>query len=255
MNGMKKTTYLVLVFALFVIEEGICLHAWGGVNEDVEGGEEQVTTPKENYHISTLSRKLLAFPGYNNNTGSDLVPGTDPGFGFGSGSNMGSGSSMGSNTDLVPDANPDPRFNFGSGPNMGSGSSTDLVLDANPISGTGTGSSFTIGPGGPGCSTLDILVDQFASGTLWNGIPTYTVIITNTCFAGSNGTGSCTFSDIHLSCGWFSSYILVNPDVFHRIAYNDCLLKNGGNLNPKEAVSFVYADSFPYPLSVTSATC
>ncbi|XP_019179299.1 PREDICTED: putative per-hexamer repeat protein 5 [Ipomoea nil] len=254
MNGMKKCTYLVLVFALFVIEEGIYLHAWGGVNEDVE---EQVTTPKANYHISTLSRKLLAFPGYNNSTGSDLVPGTDPGFGFGSGSNIGSGSSMGSNTDLVPDANPDPRFNFGSGPNMGSGSSTDLVPDANPGLGTGTGagSTFRIGPRGPGCSTLDILVDQAASGTLSNGIPTYTVIITNTCFAGSDGTGKCTFSDIHLSCGWFSSFILVNPDVFRRIAYDDCLLKNGGNLNPNEVVSFVYADSFAYPLSVTSATC
>nr|GMD88548.1 TPD1 protein homolog 1-like [Ipomoea batatas] len=254
MNGMKKSTYLVLVLALFVIEENI-YDAWGGVNE---GGEEEVTTLKANYHIPTLSRKLLAFPGYNTSTGSDLVPdadvvpGMDPGFSFGSGPNMGSGS----NTDLVPDANPgsNPGFNFGSG------SGTDLVPDANPISGsgtgTGTGSTFRIGPGGPDCSKWDIEVDQAQTPPLPNGIPTYTVIISNNCHVGTGpDAGKCTFTDVHLSCGWFSSYILVDPDVFRRLGYNDCLLKNGGNLNPREVISFVYADSFEYPISVTSATC
>lgn len=212
------------------------------------------------------------------NPRSDLVSGIDPSFNFGSGSDMGSSSSMGSNTDLVPDAKPgadmvsgsNPSFNFGSGSNMGSDSSTDLVPDANPGTGivsgsdpsfnfgsgsnmgsdSGTGSTFRIGPGGPGCSKEDIEVDQGATGPLPSGIPTYTVIITNTCTI-----GSCTYSNIHLTCGWFSSFNLIDPNVFRRIAYNDCLLKNGATLNPNEVISFVYADTFPYPLAVSSVTC
>ncbi|KAJ0988781.1 hypothetical protein J5N97_007137 [Dioscorea zingiberensis] len=105
---------------------------------------------------------------------------------------------------------------------------------------------------GEGCSKDDILLIQGATPPLPSGIPTYTVEVLNTC------TGSdprCAISRIHISCGWFSSARLINPGIFRRLRYNDCLLNDGRPLLPGSSLSFQYANSFPYPLSISSATC
>ncbi|KAK4484997.1 hypothetical protein RD792_007604 [Penstemon davidsonii] len=83
-----------------------------------------------------------------------------------------------------------------------------------------------------------------------NGIPTYTVEIENVCVS-----GSCIISDIHLSCEWFSSARVIDPKIFRRVRYNDCLVNDGQPLNPGESLSFQYANTFKYPLSVSSVAC
>ncbi|XP_068669038.1 TPD1 protein homolog 1-like [Aristolochia californica] len=98
------------------------------------------------------------------------------------------------------------------------------------------------------CSKDDISVYQGDTGPLPNGIPTYTVQILNACVG-------CTMSDIHFSCGWFSSVRLINPRVFRRLGYNDCLVNDGAPLGPGGSLSFEYANSFQYPLSVTYMRC
>lgn len=114
------------------------------------------------------------------------------------------------------------------------------------------------GDGGPGgnmnrigtaCSKDDIVIFQGQTAPLPNGIPTYTVQILNACVSG------CSISDIHVRCGWFSSARLVNPRVFRRNDYDDCLVNDGEALGPGETLSFQYANSFRYPLSVSSVVC
>ncbi|CAA0818008.1 TPD1 protein homolog 1 [Striga hermonthica] len=112
------------------------------------------------------------------------------------------------------------------------------------------GSMNRIGVNSPECSKDSILVFQGPTTRLPNGIPTYTVSIENVCLS-----GPCTFSDIHMSCGWFSSARLVDPKVFRRLAYDDCLVNDGGPFNPGDTLSFQYANTFAYPLSVTSLSC
>ncbi|WOL10862.1 TPD1 protein [Canna indica] len=99
------------------------------------------------------------------------------------------------------------------------------------------------------CSKDDILVYQGATSPLPNGIPTYTVQILNTCPTG------CTVANIHVSCGWFSSARLINPRVFRRLRYDDCLVNDGAALAGGESLSFQYANTYRYPLAVASATC
>ncbi|PON90274.1 hypothetical protein TorRG33x02_139240 [Trema orientale] len=99
------------------------------------------------------------------------------------------------------------------------------------------------------CSKEDIAIFQRPAAPLSNGIPSYTVQILNVCVSG------CSLSDIHVKCGWFSSVCLVNPTVFRRIDYDDCLVNGGEPLNPGEPLSFQYANSFRYPLSVSSVVC
>ncbi|XP_057463889.1 TPD1 protein homolog 1-like [Actinidia eriantha] len=99
------------------------------------------------------------------------------------------------------------------------------------------------------CSKDNIVVFQGPTSPLPNGIPTYTVQILNVCVSG------CSVSDIHLSCGWFSSARLINPRIFRRVYFNDCLVNNGEPLSPGESLSFQYANSFSYPLSVSSIAC
>ncbi|CAK9156815.1 unnamed protein product [Ilex paraguariensis] len=103
---------------------------------------------------------------------------------------------------------------------------------------------------GATCSKENIFVYQGPTSPLPNGIPTYTVQIQNVCFS-----GSCSISNIHISCGWFSSARLINPRIFRRIYYNDCLVNNGECLSPGESLSFQYANSFQYPMSVSSVNC
>ncbi|CAK7323302.1 unnamed protein product [Dovyalis caffra] len=102
---------------------------------------------------------------------------------------------------------------------------------------------------GTSCSKDDIAIFQGSTAPLPNGIPSYTVQILNVCVSG------CSISNIHVSCGWFSSARMVNPTVFRRIYYDDCLVNDGEPLGPGETLSFQYANSFRYPLSVSSVAC
>ncbi|KAI3463597.1 hypothetical protein Pfo_020260 [Paulownia fortunei] len=99
------------------------------------------------------------------------------------------------------------------------------------------------------CSKSDIVISQGPTEPLPNGIPTYTVEIMNVCISG------CDISAIHLSCGWFSSARLVNPRVFKRLRFDDCLVNNGKPLVNGRTLSFQYANTFRYHLSVSSVTC
>ncbi|KAK6945776.1 hypothetical protein RJ641_013320 [Dillenia turbinata] len=95
----------------------------------------------------------------------------------------------------------------------------------------------------------DLTVVQGQTPHLPNGIPAFTVMISNTCQTG------CNISNIHLHCGWFSSAILVNPKIFRRLAYNDCLVNDGQPLKSGSTLQFRYANSRSYPLSISSMRC
>lgn len=103
---------------------------------------------------------------------------------------------------------------------------------------------------GTGCSTGNIYINQGSSTPLPNGIPVYSAAVENICVE-----GRCTVYDVHLSCGWFSSARQINPQIFRRIAYDDCLVNDGQALNPGECVYFQYANTFSYPFSVSSIKC
>ncbi|XP_074374879.1 TPD1 protein homolog 1-like [Apium graveolens] len=102
---------------------------------------------------------------------------------------------------------------------------------------------------GDKCSRADILINQGPAAPLPTGIPTYTVEIINVCVTG------CDIAGIHLSCGWFSSIRLVNPRIFKRLGYNDCIVNDGKPLANGRTLSFQYANSFRYPLSVQRVRC
>ncbi|XP_030514078.1 TPD1 protein homolog 1-like [Rhodamnia argentea] len=102
---------------------------------------------------------------------------------------------------------------------------------------------------GSSCSKADIVISQGPTSPLPQGIPIFTVQILNVC------TSDCSISNIHVSCGWFSSVRLVNPRVFRRVYYDDCLVNDGNSLGPGQSLSFQYSNSFQYPLSVSSAEC
>ncbi|CAH1428544.1 unnamed protein product [Lactuca virosa] len=102
---------------------------------------------------------------------------------------------------------------------------------------------------GDKCSKSDIVINQGPTDPLPSGIPTYTVEVMNVCTTG------CDISGIHLSCGWFSSARLINPHLFKRLHYDDCLVNNGKPLVNGHTISFQYANTFRYPLSVSSVIC
>ncbi|KAF5732236.1 Tapetum determinant 1 [Tripterygium wilfordii] len=102
---------------------------------------------------------------------------------------------------------------------------------------------------GEKCTKSDIVIQQGPTDPLPSGIPTYTVEITNVCVTG------CDISRIHLNCGWFSSACLINPKVFKRLRYNDCIVNEGRPLVNGGTLSFQYANTFHYPLSVSSVVC
>ncbi|GMH01129.1 hypothetical protein Nepgr_002968 [Nepenthes gracilis] len=99
------------------------------------------------------------------------------------------------------------------------------------------------------CSDGDLVVTQGPTSPLPSGIPTYTVEINNACVTG------CNILHIHLRCGWFSSARLINPRIFRRLHFNDCLVNNGRPLESGASISFQYANTFSYPLSVSSMHC
>ena len=102
---------------------------------------------------------------------------------------------------------------------------------------------------GDKCSKSDIVINQGPTEPLPNGIPTYTVEIMNVCISG------CDIGGIHLRCGWFSSARLINPRIFKRLHFNDCLVNDGNPLLNGRTISFQYANTFRYPLSVSSVIC
>ncbi|CAE5959058.1 unnamed protein product [Arabidopsis arenosa] len=102
---------------------------------------------------------------------------------------------------------------------------------------------------GQDCSKDDIVLFQGSTNPLPSGVPSYTVEIFNSCVS------DCNIAEIHVSCGWFSSVRLVNPRVFRRLDYDDCLVNDGQPLGPGQTLSFQYANSFSYPLSVASVSC
>ncbi|KDP29294.1 hypothetical protein JCGZ_19397 [Jatropha curcas] len=71
----------------------------------------------------------------------------------------------------------------------------------------------------------------------------------------NNGASGRRISDIHVSCGSFSSAQFINPKIFRRIVINDCLVNDGNALAPGEIISYEYANSFKYPLVVSSVVC
>ncbi|KAF3785457.1 TPD1 protein-like protein 1 [Nymphaea thermarum] len=99
------------------------------------------------------------------------------------------------------------------------------------------------------CSKSAIVLYQGDGAPLPNGIPTYTVEILNTCPSG------CHISSIHVACGWFSTARLINPAIFRRVGYNNCLVNNGRVLLPGRSITFQYANTFRYPMSVSAVTC
>ncbi|KAM3704280.1 hypothetical protein ACJW31_04G164700 [Castanea mollissima] len=102
---------------------------------------------------------------------------------------------------------------------------------------------------GEKCTKSDIVVNQGPTAPLPSGIPTYTVEISNVCAT------SCNIAAIHLKCGWFSSAKLINPKVFRRLGFDDCLVNDGKSLGVGESLSFQYANTFSYPMSVSSVAC
>ncbi|XP_020869942.1 TPD1 protein homolog 1 isoform X1 [Arabidopsis lyrata subsp. lyrata] len=120
-----------------------------------------------------------------------------------------------------------------------------LLLSPDTFSDIGDGTNRI----GQDCSKDDIVLFQGSTNPLPSGVPSYTVEIFNSCVS------DCNIAEIHVSCGWFSSVRLVNPRVFRRLDYDDCLVNDGQPLGPGQTLSFQYANSFSYPLSVASVSC
>ncbi|KAI7985052.1 hypothetical protein LOK49_LG14G00001 [Camellia lanceoleosa] len=100
------------------------------------------------------------------------------------------------------------------------------------------------------CWASDIRIYQWQSGYTALNIPQYTVQIVNEAWGGGD------VFDVHISCGEFASFSLVNPMVFHRIGFtHDCLLLNGGILHLGEVITFQYANILPYTFNVVRLRC
>ncbi|RHN73058.1 hypothetical protein MtrunA17_Chr2g0294401 [Medicago truncatula] len=95
------------------------------------------------------------------------------------------------------------------------------------------------------CTKRDISISQSKGST--SGIPQYIVQIVNTCVSG------CAPYDIHLHCGWFASARIINPKLFKRLSYDDCLVHGGKPLTSNQIIRFTYSNSFMYPLAFKSA--
>ncbi|XP_057718732.1 uncharacterized protein LOC130933195 [Arachis stenosperma] len=95
------------------------------------------------------------------------------------------------------------------------------------------------------CTNKDISISQSRESA--SGIPEYIVQIVNTCVS------ECAPYDIHLRCGWFASARVINPRLFKRLSYDDCLVNGGKPLAFSQIVRFTYSNSFLYPLAFKSA--
>ncbi|MCL7040280.1 hypothetical protein MKW94_004492 [Papaver nudicaule] len=99
------------------------------------------------------------------------------------------------------------------------------------------------------CPSETIQITQSIVDPLPGGLPQHLVVICNVC------STNCIVSHVHLSCGAFSSAQLIPPNDFRRVRYNDCLVNGGRQMIPGDCISFNYAESFPYPLAVSSVEC
>ncbi|CAL4892327.1 unnamed protein product [Urochloa decumbens] len=137
---------------------------------------------------------------------------------------------------------------------------------AGNVTGGGGGAAAAGGPVRPtqmseGCAGAeDIEIYQGPASPLPSGVPAYKVDVVNRCLGGldgggSSGSGECAIAGIHVRCGWFSSVSLVDPSKFRRLGHDDCLLNDGRPLLGGDTISFEYANSFKYELSVRVATC
>ena len=95
------------------------------------------------------------------------------------------------------------------------------------------------------CTDSDIGISQ--SREISSGVPQFTVQIYATCMDG------CEPSHLHLNCGWFASMVVVNPGIFQRVAFNDCLVNAGRPIQQGHILRFTYQNSFMYKLSFKSA--
>ncbi|RDX67806.1 TPD1 protein-like 1, partial [Mucuna pruriens] len=96
------------------------------------------------------------------------------------------------------------------------------------------------------CTSRDISITQSVESA--TGIPQYVVQIENTCVS------ECAPYDIHIHCGWFASARVINPRLFKRLSYDDCLVNGGKPLGSSQIIRFTYSNSFLYPLAFKSAT-
>ncbi|XP_057421752.1 TPD1 protein homolog 1-like [Lotus japonicus] len=95
------------------------------------------------------------------------------------------------------------------------------------------------------CSNRDISISQSRESTA--GIPQYVVQIVNTCVS------ECAPHEIRIHCGWFASARVINPRLFKRLYYDDCLVNGGKPLASSQIIRFSYSNSFMYPLAFKSA--
>ncbi|KAG8367659.1 hypothetical protein BUALT_Bualt16G0096600 [Buddleja alternifolia] len=97
------------------------------------------------------------------------------------------------------------------------------------------------------CSEAQIQVSQGLESSI--GIPRYTVMITNMC------NNNCWVAKVHLHCGWFASANVVNPSLFKRVTYDDCLVNGGKPIPNGHVIEFEYSNTYNYSLSVASYVC
>jgi hypothetical protein len=96
------------------------------------------------------------------------------------------------------------------------------------------------------CNLRDVSLTQGFQGYGADGEPTYAVQIIDTC-----SNPRCKISNVHVSCGMFSSGVLINPSAFRRIQPGVCLVNNGRPLRPMDIISFTYTSIFLQPLSIS----
>lgn len=96
------------------------------------------------------------------------------------------------------------------------------------------------------CNLRDVSLTQAFQGYGADGEPTYAVQIIDTC-----SNPRCKISNVHVSCGMFSSGVFINPSAFRRIHPGVCLVNNGRPLTPMDIISFTYTTIRLQPLSIS----
>ncbi|KAH7295141.1 hypothetical protein KP509_27G034500 [Ceratopteris richardii] len=94
----------------------------------------------------------------------------------------------------------------------------------------------------------DIQITQGSDAPTPDLIPLYSVSIVNLC-----GNRRCVARNVHVACGMFASSQLVDPAVFRRVAFNDCLVNSGRPIGSGESIHFVYGSNEPIDLRILSA--
>ena len=199
---------------------------------------------------------MNGIPGSNGSNGFDgnEIPGSEGSTGPGGNGKPGSDGSNSTDGNGIPksDGSTDSDGNgipAGSKDSTGSGGNGIPGSDRSDGPDGSTVSINRIGPAA-GCSKSSITILQGQTAPMPNGIPTYTAQVHNICVS-----GNCNIGNIHLSCGWFSTARTINPSVFRRLAYDDCLVNDGKPLRPGQTIIFSYANTFSYPMAVKSVTC